>query len=75
MADNEFKVSQGLEDRLLEYAAAADAVGEHQMSDSISRGLVPALPLLDSPGAFVSDMREAAACVGAVRSIVERRGR
>ena len=71
MADNEFKVCTGLEDRLLEYAAAAEAVGERQMSG----GLVPALPLLDSPGAFVSDMREAAACVGAVRSIVERRGR
>jgi hypothetical protein len=70
MADNEFKVSMGLEDRLLEYAAAAEAVGEHQMS-----GGLPALPLLDSPGAFVSDMREAAACVGAVRSILERRGR
>jgi hypothetical protein len=75
MADNKFKVSPGLEDRLLEYAAAAEAVGEHQMSSSISRGLVPALPFLDSPVAFVSDMREAAACVGAVRNILERRGR
>jgi hypothetical protein len=70
MADNEFKVSPGLEARLLEYAAVAEAVGEHQMSDGVL-----ALPLLDSPGAFVSDMREAAACVGAVRSIVEGRGR
>jgi hypothetical protein len=36
--------------------------------------LLPALPLLNSPEAFVADMKEAAALVGAVRSILERRG-
>jgi len=70
----ELKVSPGLEDRRLEYAVAAEAVGEHGASDPIAPGLLPALPLLDSPEAFVADMKEAAALVGAVRSILERRG-
>ena len=74
MAGNELKVSPGLEDRLLEYAAAAEAVGEHEASDPIEPGLLPALPLLDSPEAFVADMKEAAALVGAVRNILVRRG-
>src|SRR5262249_15409579 len=47
MADDKLKVSPGLEDRLLEYAAAAEAFGEHGASD-----LLPALPLLDSPETF-----------------------
>ena len=64
MADSKFKVSPGLEDRLLGYAAAVEALREHDAS------LVPALP----PGTFVADMTEAAALVGAVRSIVDRRG-
>jgi hypothetical protein len=74
MAGNELKVSPGLEDRLLEYAAAAEAVSEHGASDSIAPGLLTALPLLDSPEAFVADMKEAAALVGAVRNILVRRG-
>jgi hypothetical protein len=69
MADDELKVSPGLEDRLLEYAAAAEAFGEHGASD-----LLPALPLLDSPEAFAADMKEAAILVSAIRSIAERRG-
>jgi hypothetical protein len=73
MADNELKISPGLEDRLLEYAAAVEAFGEHEASSPIV-GLRPALPLLDSPEGFVADMKEAALCVSAVRSIVERRG-
>jgi hypothetical protein len=68
MADDKFKVSPGLEDRLLEYAAAAEAFGEHGASD-----LLPALPLLDSPETFVADMKEAAVLVSAIRSIAERR--
>jgi hypothetical protein len=67
MADDKLKVSPGLEDRLLDYAAAAKAFGEHGASD-----LLPALPLLDSPEAFVAVM-EAAILVSAVRSIAERR--
>jgi hypothetical protein len=73
----ELKVSPGLEDRLLEYAAAAaaaEAVSEHGASDPIAPGLLPALPLLDSPETFVADMKEAAALVGAIRSTLERRG-
>ena len=34
----ELKVSPGLEDRLLEYAAAAEAVSEHGASDPIAPG-------------------------------------
>ena len=64
MADSKFKVSPGLENRLLGYAAAVEALREHDAS------LVPALP----PGAFAADMTEAAALVAAVRSIVETRG-
>jgi hypothetical protein len=52
----------------LEYAAAAEAFREHGASD-----LLPALPLLDSPEAFVADMKEAAILVSAIRSIAERR--
>jgi hypothetical protein len=70
----ELKVSPGLEERLLEYAAAAEAVSEHGASDSIAPELLPALPLLDSPETFVADMKEAAALVGAIRSILERHG-
>ena len=68
MAADKLKVSPGLEDRLLEYAAAAEAFGEHGASD-----LLPALPLLDSPEAFVADMKEAAVLVSAIRNIAERR--
>jgi hypothetical protein len=34
----ELKVSPGLEDRLLEYAAAAEAVSDHAASDPIAPG-------------------------------------
>ena len=69
MAGNELKVSPGLEDRLLEYAAAAEAFRERGASDALG---LTALPLLDSPEAFVTDMREAAALVAAIRDILER---
>jgi hypothetical protein len=69
----EVKVSSGLEDRLLEYAAAAEAVAEHRASDAIVPGLLPALPLLNSPEAFVTDMKEAAVLVAAIRDIIEGR--
>jgi hypothetical protein len=75
MAESKVSPSPGLEDRLLEYAAAAaaaEAVSEHGASDPIAPGLLPALPLLDSPETFVADMKEAAVLVGAVRSILEK---
>ena len=60
MADSKFKVSPGLEDRLLGYAAAVEALREHDAS------LVPALP----PGTFVADMTEAAALIAAQGFVV-----
>jgi hypothetical protein len=67
MAGNELKVSPGLEDRLLEYAAAAEALREHGASDRVALGLT-------APEEFVTDMQEAAALVGAIRNILERPG-
>jgi hypothetical protein len=66
MAGNELKVSLGLEDRLLEYAAAAEALREHGASDRVALGL--------TAPEFVTDMQEAAALVGAIRNILERPG-
>jgi hypothetical protein len=69
MSGNELKVSPGLEDRLLEYAADAEAFRERGASEAL--GLTA---LLANPEAFVTDMKEAAALVAAVRDILERPG-
>jgi hypothetical protein len=54
MAGNELKVSPGLEDRLLEYATAAEALREHGASDRVALGLT-------APEEFVTDMQVDAA--------------